>query len=261
MDEVAMASFVAVVSLGALAFTSVRTAARNICREAWGAQARFRSRSAVATETAVLRTAMDAIAAQRRRGGRPLTLVEIGVSPKDFRRVSARSASIHNLVNQAASAMRQEELHCGGGQDEIRELSDIRVWLREASQVRPGHARLSSVDDGDRTTTFQKGDADTSFDAPRVRAILRSGNVTHELRGTTVFIGRAGSNGIVLHNPHLSAHHATITQTDGGWTVTDHSSNGTWVDGVRLRQSHLHRIIAGARLRLADQYFVFETTT
>ena len=261
MDIAGIASLAVAVSVGTLAFPVVRTAARNACRKAWSEQVRFRARSVAATETAAVHTAIDAITARQICGGRPLTLIEIGVSPRDFRRLSARSDSIQNLVNVAASLGQQGGVRHSAALDSNRRVSDVRVWLREAPQVRRGHALLNSVDDGDRTTSFPNCDADTSFDAPAARAFLRSSNGTYELVGAIVFIGRARTNGIVLHNPRVSAHHATITRSQEGWTVTDHSSNGTWVDGRRLQRDQVHSATTEARIRLADQDFVLEMST
>ncbi len=51
----------------------------------------------------------------------------------------------------------------------------------------------------------------------------------------TMSIGRDASSGILLPDPSVSGHHATIQQSGGGWKLTDSgSTNGTLVDGVAI---------------------------
>lgn len=50
-----------------------------------------------------------------------------------------------------------------------------------------------------------------------------------------ITIGRASDNTIVFSSPTISGHHADVLVFDDGRVVyTDHSSNGTWVNGSRL---------------------------
>jgi hypothetical protein len=58
------------------------------------------------------------------------------------------------------------------------------------------------------------------------QASLRSGKVT---------VGRAEDNDLVLANPEVSRHHARLEPDGKGWRAVDlGSTNGTWVNGVRL---------------------------
>lgn len=55
---------------------------------------------------------------------------------------------------------------------------------------------------------------------------------TRRVTGGELSIGRGEGNDWVLADPnrHLSKHHCTIAFRSGRWTVTDHSTNGTFLD-------------------------------
>jgi len=54
----------------------------------------------------------------------------------------------------------------------------------------------------------------------------------------TIHIGRNASNDIVYNEPSVSGSHADLTiGDDGQMIITDHSTNGTYVNGQPLRQS------------------------
>ncbi len=57
-----------------------------------------------------------------------------------------------------------------------------------------------------------------------------------------VSVGRTDANDVVLAHPTVSKLHATFTKDDGGaWFLVDQgSTNGTWVDGVRLAAQKPH---------------------
>jgi hypothetical protein len=52
----------------------------------------------------------------------------------------------------------------------------------------------------------------------------------------TIKIGRAADNDIVLQSPTVSSHHATVTinENNGEIIFSDHSTNGTWINGTRF---------------------------
>jgi pSer/pThr/pTyr-binding forkhead associated (FHA) protein len=52
-------------------------------------------------------------------------------------------------------------------------------------------------------------------------------------------LGRAPDNDIILEDPKVSRHHAVIALTEGRYSMTDlESANGTFVNGIRIRESH-----------------------
>ena len=66
-------------------------------------------------------------------------------------------------------------------------------------------------------------------------------NQIFEISGTTVNIGRAESNDLVLNHPSVSRHHARMTVLPGDTTLINDlgSLNGTLVNG---QQIHEHRL-------------------
>jgi pSer/pThr/pTyr-binding forkhead associated (FHA) protein len=68
-------------------------------------------------------------------------------------------------------------------------------------------------------------------------------------------VGRVDGCAIVIHDPSISRKHATLTVSQAGVSVEDHdSSNGTWVNGVRVGRRTLK---AGERLRFGNVEFEF----
>ena len=63
-------------------------------------------------------------------------------------------------------------------------------------------------------------------------------------------IGRADDNDLVLRDGRISRAHARIVEADGGFAVEDlGSSNGTYVDGKRVRRA---RLLAGMKIVLGE---------
>jgi len=55
--------------------------------------------------------------------------------------------------------------------------------------------------------------------------------------GEGLVIGRGAEEGVLLDGPDLSREHLVLTTDGTGIYVTDLSSNGTWLNGTRLRRS------------------------
>ena len=57
------------------------------------------------------------------------------------------------------------------------------------------------------------------------------------LSGTAV-VGREADCGILLLDPTVSRHHASLSPADGGWVLKDLASgNGTYLDGKRVEEA------------------------
>lgn len=81
---------------------------------------------------------------------------------------------------------------------------------------------------------------------------------TNTMFGRTV-IGRSPDCSIVLKSPGVSRQHAAIQIKDGAVTLEDlDSSNGTYVDGVRVKQALL---APGQEIIFESLRFVFEPLT
>ena len=67
-------------------------------------------------------------------------------------------------------------------------------------------------------------------------------------------IGRSGRNAVVVGHDRCSRHHCEILWRRNHWIVLDlDSSNGTYVNGQRIENSH--RVTMGDELRIADRVF------
>ena len=49
-----------------------------------------------------------------------------------------------------------------------------------------------------------------------------------------ITIGRASDNDIIFDAQSISNHHADVVISNGRITITDHSTNGTWINGRKL---------------------------
>jgi pSer/pThr/pTyr-binding forkhead associated (FHA) protein len=86
--------------------------------------------------------------------------------------------------------------------------------------------------------------------------LLNSGGQQFFLRpGGPTVIGRALDNDIVVSDPSVSRHHASIEFRDGSFVLRDlGSQNGTWLGGQRVTETSLG---GGDALRLGDARFTF----
>ena len=76
------------------------------------------------------------------------------------------------------------------------------------------------------------------------------------LTSESVAIGRRVGNHILVKNPLVSAEHAKIVQVDKDFLLLDlRSSNGTFVNGERVRDLHVLR--DGDQIQVGDQWFQF----
>lgn len=74
--------------------------------------------------------------------------------------------------------------------------------------------------------------------------------------GATVVVGRDGAAGVVLDTPNVSRLHARLTRRTDGILVEDlGSTNGTWVNGTRIRKPTL--VTADDDLRIGPQRLRF----
>jgi len=84
----------------------------------------------------------------------------------------------------------------------------------------------------------------------------RSGQIYPIPQGGLV-IGRDDECDVVLSGKGVSRRHAIIRRAGSGWTVTDESSNGTFVNDVRVQR--LQTLARGDTLRIGDDLFRLES--
>jgi signal transduction histidine kinase len=76
-----------------------------------------------------------------------------------------------------------------------------------------------------------------------------------ELTENTLRLGRDSSNTIQFHDTEVSRHHAEIRRVEGEYIVSDlNSSNGTFVNGERIRQ---HRLMSGDQVQLGSTLMLY----
>lgn len=66
---------------------------------------------------------------------------------------------------------------------------------------------------------------------------------------SSIKIGRATNNEVVLYSAVVSRHHVEIKKSGDSWEAVNLGSNGTYVDGKRIEKSE---ILDGAIVRLAS---------
>ena len=94
---------------------------------------------------------------------------------------------------------------------------------------------------------------------PGPRLTILSGNRKNDvvlIQETTVKVGRGEDNDIVVSDPWLSELHCSIRQENGGFLISDHSRNGTWVNGEKVLE---RKIAHGDRIRLGATEALFST--
>lgn len=128
-----------------------------------------------------------------------------------------------------------------------------------------GSDSITSVLDG-RTRKIEEDEAVTEILGNRSentiypKMIRRKDNSKIELNQPLFSIGKSvnGNNFFIGDNSAISRRHMTFEIRDNKYYVTDEgSTNGTYIDDVRIAEHVPTEIKAGQRLRLADDEFLF----
>lgn len=75
--------------------------------------------------------------------------------------------------------------------------------------------------------------------------------------GEGLVIGRGAEGGVLLEGSDLSREHLVLTADGTDLYVTDLSSNGTWLNGTRLRRSITSRVQAGDSIEVPGYVLSF----
>jgi len=79
---------------------------------------------------------------------------------------------------------------------------------------------------------------------------------------TQITLGRSPSCDLQIEEGTVSQVHLIFRQVEDGWTVEDAgSTNGTWLDGVRMEKAVPQRLVEGARLQTAQVLFTFASSS
>lgn len=106
------------------------------------------------------------------------------------------------------------------------------------------------------------GERTTSLVVPGRLRVLQPGGDARLQPGATLplspatALGADPDNDIVLGDPYISAHHASLTWDGSGWWVADlGSTNGTQVNGLPCPPHIPQALPAGARLEMGEMAF------
>ncbi|PVW05476.1 hypothetical protein DEA06_07010 [Microbacterium sp. Gd 4-13] len=198
----------------------------------------------------VVAVAADTVLTRARNAVELPTGVEVGVSDRDYRAVRAQRSGLEAAVNER-----------------LRELgvptAGVRLLLREVPAVRHGGAVVISASSEKATVVLGADVRSALLSAPKPDAAHRAWlimNGTRQRITERAVVGRLQTCDIRLTSRHASGRHATIAWSTSGWQVTDHSSNGTWVQGGRVGRDTTARLADGAVVRFADLDCVFVVT-
>jgi pSer/pThr/pTyr-binding forkhead associated (FHA) protein len=100
------------------------------------------------------------------------------------------------------------------------------------------HALLGLVDDASPVFALMKSDRNNS---------------------PNVCVGRAKRNDVVIEDKTISSLHCSLSLGARGAIITDHSSNGTFVNRVRLAEKEQRALHGGDHVRLGKRSFYFLT--
>jgi Inner membrane component of T3SS, cytoplasmic domain/Protein of unknown function (DUF3662) len=114
-------------------------------------------------------------------------------------------------------------------------VGSIRVQLVEDADVGRRSVRAEGRFAGGAASAATSRRPDRDLPQPLKLLPIEPGAPHLSLRSNPVTVGRADDNDLVLADPEVSRHHARLEPDGQGWRAIDlGSTNGTWVNGVRL---------------------------
>jgi pSer/pThr/pTyr-binding forkhead associated (FHA) protein len=88
--------------------------------------------------------------------------------------------------------------------------------------------------------------------------LIVGAGIIHEVPAEGLTIGRGRECGIVLDSLEVSRRHASISESDGAFTISDESTNGVFVNGERVVRSQ--RLADDDVIRVGDVTFRFSAS-
>ncbi|MFT3925344.1 MAG: FHA domain-containing protein [Myxococcales bacterium] len=126
--------------------------------------------------------------------------------------------------------------------------------LVESARVEVGAGGPSSF----RTEYLDESDVSSRILPPDRREVLLLKKRVGAAFSGHISIGRTPNLDLCIARTGVSKFHAYILEADGGYQITDKdSTNGTFVDGVRLSAGGTMKLRDGAEVRFATHSFMF----
>jgi len=114
-------------------------------------------------------------------------------------------------------------------------VGPIQVHLIEDTSVSRRSVRAEGRISGGAAPAATSRRPDRDLPRPLRLLPIEPGAPYLSLRSSSVTVGRAEDNDLVLADPEISRHHARLEPDGRSWRAIDlGSTNGTWVNGVRL---------------------------
>ena len=159
---------------------------------------------------------------------------------------------------------------CGAAVDPAAQAHVAAARAAHPSALRPAPARpaadrLAGVSPASSPTAQSHRDggdpAAPTTGEPALRVRIPHHNTELLVRGVYIQVGRTDPDGSAAPELDLtpfggqergvSRRHATIQWVEGGYVIIDqHSTNGTWLDGLRLVAGYAYQVPPGANVRL-----------
>lgn len=154
---------------------------------------------------------------------------EVRLHPDD----AASFADWHEALSREMESWLAELAYARG----ITTVGSISVRITPDASVRRRSVQASARFDGERPKSTGEHDWPSRQSVLRL-VPTRVGKQGATLSRESLTVGRDESNDLVLAEPEISRHHARLERDSNGWVVIDlESTNGTWVNGERIRRA------------------------
>lgn len=109
--------------------------------------------------------------------------------------------------------------------------------------------------------SIENSQGNSTIVVDRIKFIAKKDNYeVHIPVKLETILGREGDlcNDYFDQSNFISRRHSTIRLNSGGYSITDHSSNGTFVNGELLQRGQTAKIKVGDEVTLADMDFIID---
>src|SRR5215217_1712053 len=173
-----------------------------------------------------------------------VTSVGTSLAPNSYEvRLHPEDAAAFNGWEQALSREMETWLSEFAFARGLSTVGPIQVRLVEDASVGRRSVQAEGRFAGGADPAGRSVRADRDLSQPLRLLPIDPGIPRVSLVSSPVRVGRADDNDLVLADPEVSRHHARLEPNGQGWRAIDlDSTNGTWVNGVRLNAA---AIVAG----------------